>query len=206
MRWRSWSPSLKGFGRSTSGEFWASPIEYLILTLRGKSVMLDADLAAVYGVSVKSLRQSVKRNIDRFPADFMFQLSDAEWSSLRSQFVTSNDTAALRSQIAASKSRGGRRYAPRAFTQEGVAMLSGVLNSPRAIEAHIEIVPAFVRLRTNALSYAELSRRIDGLEAKYDENFAVVFEALRALMNEPTAEERKMGFRIRERRSAHVSG
>jgi hypothetical protein len=84
-------------------------------------------------------------------------------------------------------------------------MLSGVLNSPLAIEAHIEIMRAFVRLRTDALSYAELSKRIDGLEAKYDENFAVVFEALRALMNEPTPEERKMGFRIRERRSAYLS-
>jgi hypothetical protein len=132
-------------------------IERAILVLRGHKILLDSDLAALYEVPTKVLLQAVKRNLERFPQDFMFQLDAEEFQRLRSQFVTSN-----------APGRGGRRYAPYAFTEQGVAMLSTVLNSPRAIAVNIEIMRAFVRLRLILASNKELARRLAALEAKTD--------------------------------------
>jgi hypothetical protein len=129
--------------------------------------MLDADLAVLYGVSTKRLNEQVRRNRSRFPDDFMFQLTAEEVRSLRSQFATSK------------QGRGGRRYAPLVFTEQGIAMLSTVLNSERAIQVNIEIMRAFVRLRRMLASNEDLSRKLAALEKKYDSQFRVVFEAIR---------------------------
>jgi hypothetical protein len=158
-------------------------IENLIHQIRGEKVMLDVDLAELYQVETKKLVQAVKRNLDRFPEDFMFQLSNDEWQILRSQFVTSS-------------SWGGRRYPPYAFTEQGVAMLSGVLKSERAVRVNIEIMRVFVKLRRMLASHAELAKRLDALEAKYDKQFKVVFDAIRELMTPPEKEKRRIGFRI----------
>jgi len=155
-------------------------IERSILVLRGHKVMLDADLATLYDVPTKVLVQAVKRNLERFPQDFMFQLEKQELAILRSQSVTS--------------SWGGRRYPPYAFTEQGVAMLSTVLKSPRAIAVNIEIMRAFVRLRLILSSNKELARRLDQLEAKTDAKFKVVFEAIRELMTPPEPKKRPIGF------------
>jgi|SRR5882672_180428 len=174
----------------------AERIERRILLLRGEKVMLDSDLAELYGVETKALNQAVKRNVDRFPGDFMFQLSADETEAiLRSQFVTSNvkndDSAneikgALRSQMVTSKpGRGGRRYRPYAFTEHGVAMLSSVISSPRAVLVNIAIMRTFVQLRQMLASNAGLARKLAALEAKYDEQFKVVFDAIRELMAKP---------------------
>jgi hypothetical protein len=157
-------------------------IERAILLVRGEKVMLDADLATLYGVSVKALVQAVKRNLDRFPGDFMYQLTDQEFTDLRSQFVTSKT------------GRGGRRYAPYAFTENGVAMLSSVLRSKRAIAVNIEIMRTFTRLRALLASHKELSRRLDDLERKYDKQFGSVFDAIRKLMTPPTKQQPAMGY------------
>ena len=152
-----------------------------ILLLRGQRVILDADLAALYGVTAKALLQAVKRNIARFPSDFMFQLDNQEVARLRSQIVTS-------------KSRGGRRYAPYAFTEQGVAMLSSVLRSPRAVLVNVEIMRTFVRLRQMLGSNAELARKLAALESKYDAQFKVVFDAIRELMAPAPKRARPVGF------------
>jgi hypothetical protein len=148
--------------------------------------MLDADLAALYGVETKALNQAVRRNIERFPDDFMFQLTSDEMENLRSQTVTSS-------------SWGGRRTRPYAFTEQGVAMLSSVLKSPRAIQVNIEIMRAFVRLRQMVTSNADLARKLNALERKYDGQFKIVFAAIREL-TEPTAKKkgRPIGFRSDE--------
>ena len=167
-------------------------IECRILLIRGHKVMLDADLAALYGVETRSLIQAVKRNLDRFPEDFMFQLLPPEVEALRCQ----SGTSSLRSQFGTSKGHGGRRYLPYAFTQEGVAMLSSVLRSPRAVQANIEIMRAFVRLRRILASHKDLARKLDALERKYDAQFKVVFDAIRKLMEPPVADaKRRIGFR-----------
>ena len=146
--------------------------------------MLDDDLARIYGVETRTLVQAVKRNSKRFPPDFMFQLSREEFEALRSQLGISN------------KGRGGRRYLPHAFTEQGVAMLSSVLRSGRAVHVNIEIVRAFVRLRRMAGSVTELRRKVDALEQKYDAQFRVVFDAIRELMEPPAGgEKRRIGFR-----------
>jgi hypothetical protein len=145
--------------------------------------MLDQHLAALYEVETKVLVQAVQRNIKRFPPDFMFQLSFQEFTALRSQIVTS-------------KGRGGRRTAPYAFTEHGVAMLSSVLRSERAVEINIEIIRAFVKLRQLIASNAELTGRLNRLEQKYDSQFKVVFDAIRQLMSEatPVPPKRRIGF------------
>jgi phage regulator Rha-like protein len=143
--------------------------------------MLDADLADLYGVQTKFLVRAVKRNIDRFPADFMFQLSKEEFDDLRFHFGTSSDW-------------GGRRYPPYAFTEQGVAMLSSVLRSQRAVQVNIEIMRAFIRLRQMLASNAELARKLDELEKKYDAQFKEVFEAIRQLMTPPEPKRRSIGF------------
>ena len=158
-------------------------IERAILVLRGHKVLLDTDLADLYEVPTKVLLQAVKRNPERFPSDFIIQLTKQELAALRSQIVTSNKPG-----------RGGRRYAPYAFTEQGVAMLSTVLNSPRAIAVSIEIMRAFVRLRLILASNKELARRLDELEAKTDARFRQVFDAIRQLMAPPEPRKRPIGF------------
>ena len=167
-----------------------------ILMLREQRVMLDADLAELYGVQTKVLVQAVKRNLARFPQDFMFQLSVEEFAALRSQTVTSNT------------GRGGRRTAPYAFTEQGVAMLSSVLGSPRAIGVNIEIMRTFVRVRELAATHTELAKRLSELEEKtvllsmehdtFSRNtrnqLKQVFDALRELMTPPAQAKRPIGF------------
>ena len=162
----------------------AERIERSIVLLRGHKILMDSDLADLYEVEVKRLNQAVKRNIERFPTDFMFQLSAEEAESLRSQIVTLKST------------RGAhRKFRPYAFTEQGVAMLSGVLKSPRAVAVNVEIMRAFVRLREMLASHVELSRRLDELEKKYDGHFQVVFDAIRQLMAPPAAAPKtRIGF------------
>ena len=171
-------------------------IESSILLLRGHKVMLDADLAELYGVETKVLNQAVKRNLDRFPEDFMFRLTPREVENLRFHFGTSS----LRSQFVTSKlGRGGRRHPPYVFTEQGVAMLSSVLRSKRAIQVNVEIVRTFVRLRQLLASNAQLARKLEALEKKYDAQFKVVFEAIRQLMTPPEPRKRGIGFIVKER-------
>ena len=158
-------------------------IESLIYIIREERVMLDKDLADLYQVETKALVQAVQRNRKRFPPDFMFQLSFQEFTALRSQIVTS-------------KGRGGRRTPPYAFTEHGVAMLSSVLRSERAMEINIEIIRAFVKLRQLVASSTDLANRLNHLEQKYDSQFKVVFDAIRRLMSETTQvpPKRRIGF------------
>lgn len=170
-------------------------IESKMFLIRGQKVMLDEDLASLYEVETKALNRAVKRNLERFPADFMFQLSAEEFTALRSQYGTSN----LRSQIVTSNEkpagRGGRRYAPYAITEQGVAMLSSVLHSERAIRVNIEIMRTFVRLRQMLAGNAELARKLVALEKKYDARFKAVFEAIHELMAPPeNKKKRPIGF------------
>ncbi|MDD5222402.1 MAG: ORF6N domain-containing protein [bacterium] len=186
------------------------PIEHIeskILLLRGQKVMLDSDLAELYGVETKVLNRMVKRNIKRFPEDFMLRLTIGEVESLRCQIGTSN----LRSKFATSR-RGGRRYLPYAFTEQGVAMLSSVLKSSRAVQVNIEIMRAFVRLRRLLASNAELARKLNELERRYNSQFRVVFDAIRELMTplqEPEPElppQRRIGFTAREKARRYSIG
>lgn len=157
-------------------------IERKIYLIRGHKVMLDSDLADLYEVPVKVLNQAVKRNINRFPEDFMFQLTKEE-ESLRSQLVTLKN------------GRGHhRKYLPFAFTEQGVAMLSSVLNSERAVQVNITIMRAFVKLREMIASHKDLAKRLDALEKKYDAQFKVVFDAIRQLMEPPKTKRRRIGF------------
>ena len=161
-------------------------IERKILFIRGKKVMLDADLAELYGVETKALKRSVKRNIERFPEDFFIQITSEEFESLRYHFGTSK--------------RGGVRYLPYAFTENGVAMLSSILNSKRAIQVNIQIMRTFTRLREIIASDKDSARRLDDLEKKYDAQFKVVFEAIRQLMTPLAAPKRKIGFHLKKSR------
>jgi hypothetical protein len=162
-------------------------IEEAILLIRGHRVMLDRDLADLYGVATKALNQAVARNRKRFPKDFMFQLSKGELEVWRSQFVTSNPAAKM-----------GLRRRPYAFTEQGVAMLSSVLNSDRAIKVNIAIMRVFVRLREILMTHKDLARKLADLERKlgeHDEKFAVVFDAIRRLMTPPAQPpRRRIGF------------
>ena len=164
----------------------AEIIEQKILLIRGKRVMLDKDLTALYGVETKVLNQAVKRNIKRFPDDFMFQLNWEEASELsRSQFVTL-------------KKGKNIKYLPYAFTENGVAMLSSVLNSERAITVNIQIMRTFTRIREMLAANKDLARRLDELENKYDAQFKVVFDAIKQLLAKPEPKKKKIGFVIRE--------
>jgi hypothetical protein len=159
-------------------------IEQTILLIRRHRVMLDTDLAKLYGVPAKVLNQAVRRNASRFPADFMFQLTGEEATALRSQFVTLKT------------GRGQhRKYRPYAFTEQGVAMLSSVLHSERAIQVNIAIMRAFVQLREMIGSNKGLARRLNELEMKYNSQFRVVFEAIRELMAEPEPKVNRIGFK-----------
>jgi len=170
------------------------PIEAIvskIIFLRGEKVLLDRDLAELYGVTTKVLKQAVRRNIKRFPSDFMFELSKEEFEHWRSQFVTSNSD------------KMGLRYKPMAFTEQGVAMLSSVLKSERAIEVNIAIMRAFVRLRQLLASHEELAHKLEEMEKKYDDQFKVVFEVIRQLMASPETPQKKIGFEVKEGRAAY---
>ena len=158
-------------------------IERCIVFVRNHKVLLDRDLALLYGVSTKRLNEQVQRNRERFPSDFMFQLTLEEAENLRSQFATS------------SGGHGGRRYLPHAFTERGVAMLSGVLHSRRAVRVNVGIMRTFVRLRHILSSHAALARKLEELERRYDNQFRVVFDAIRELMSPESPESRPVGFR-----------
>jgi hypothetical protein len=166
-------------------------IERTILVIRGHRVMLDADLALLYEVEIKALNRAVKRNIDRFPADFMFQLIAEEAKLLRFQSGTLDKDG--------KPGRGEhRKYLPYAFTEQGVAMLSSVLRSPRAVQVNIEIMRAFVRLRQMLQTNADLARKLAVLEKKYDAQFRTVFDAIRGLMTPPERPRRRIGFSKRD--------
>ena len=159
-------------------------IERRILLIRGQKVILDFDLARLYEVETKVLLQAVKRNIGRFPDDFMFQLTESEFRGLRSQFVTS-------------KGRGGRRFLAYAFTEHGVAMLSSVLHSERAVQVNIAIIRTFVRIREFLSTHKDLARKLEDLERKYeshDGQIKAIFEAIRELMKPPEPTQRRIGF------------
>jgi len=170
----------------------AERIEGMILHLRGQKVMLDRDLAALYGVETSALKRAVNRHIKRFPDDFMFVLDNKELADWRCQFGTSNSV------------RMGLRYPPMAFTEQGVAMLSSVLNSERAIAVNIAIMRTFARLRQLLASHADLARKLEELEKKYDKQFSVVFDALRQLMKTPDPPAKQIGFGVRERQAKYV--
>jgi hypothetical protein len=158
-------------------------VESKILLIRGQKVLIDADLAELYGVETRILVRAVRRNPERFPPDFMFQLNNQEVAILRSQIGISN------------KGRGGRRYRPYAFTEYGVAMLSSVLRSRRAILVNIEIMRTFGRLRQILATHKDLARKLEDLEKKYDSQFRVVFDAIRQLMAPPPIPpKRRIGF------------
>jgi hypothetical protein len=171
-------------------------IQQLIFLIRGKKVMLDSDLAKLYGVSTKRLNEQVKRNRDRFPEDFMFQLNSTEANNLRSQFATSKE------------GRGGRRYLPFAFTEHGAIMLASVLNTPRATEVSVFVVRAFVRLRELLATHRGLANKLAELEGKietHDEAIRSLVSAIRQLMAPPVPGKKKIGFLLKEKRAAYGS-
>jgi hypothetical protein len=177
----------------------AERIERCILLVRGHKVMLDAELAKLYRVETRSLIQAVKRNLDRFPDDFMFQLTWDEANILRSQSVILNGErsegrARSRSQSVILKRGSNVKYRPYVFTEQGVAMLSSVLNSKRAIQVNVQIMRAFVRLRAYLASHEDLRRKVLQLESKYDSQFKVVFDAIRQIIEKPVKETPRIGF------------
>ena len=163
-------------------------IEQMIFLLRGQKVMLSPHLAELYGVEPRVLVQAVKRNIDRFPDDFMFQLTAEEFDDLKSQIVISSWG-------------GARRARPYAFTEHGVAMLSSVLRSKRAVQVNIEIMRAFVRLRQMLSAHKDLERKLAALENKYDDQFKIVFEAIAELMTPLEKPRKRIGFIVKEKRA-----
>jgi hypothetical protein len=188
----------------------AETIQKAIYLVRGQKVMLDRDLAAMYGVPTKALKQAVRRKATRFPADFMFVLTREEFADWRSQIVTSNADRAefLRSQSVTSKAdpRGGTQYPPMAFTEQGVAMLSSVLNSERAIQVNIAIMRTFTQLKQMLASNTELARKLADLEKRYDAQFKVVFDAIRQLMTPPDRPRKHIGFHVREKSAVYRAG
>lgn len=172
-------------------------IENKILLLRGLKVMLDKDLAELYGVQTKALNQAVKRNPDRFPEDFMFQMTNKEYES-----------TFLRSQNVTLKRGQHRKYFPYVFTEQGVAMLSSVLNSPRAIQVNIQIMRTFTKLRELMATHKELRQKIERLEQKFnehDQNFLVVFDAIRKLLSPPEKPKTRIGFHPVRKEDNNVS-
>ena len=166
----------------------AERVQQAIYLIRGQNVMLDRDLAALYGVPTKALKQAVRRNLERFPDDFMFVLGTVEFQIWRSQFVTSKED------------RKGLRYPPMAFTEQGVAMLSSVLKSPRAVQVNIAIMRTFVQLREMLAGNAQLARQLEELEKKYDRQFKVVFDAIRQLMTPSVPKRKQIGFHAKSER------
>ena len=189
-----WHPARMADRTETEGSLEPIPlpaIQQRILVVRERHVMLDEDLAVLYGVQTRRLIEQVKRNIDRFPSDFMFQLTKNEATALRSQSAISSD------------GHGGRRYAPYVFTEQGVAMLSGVLRSKTAVAVNIAIMRAFVELRRVATSYTAIERRLEDLEretkaklSQHDQHLDEIFQALRQLISPPPRPKRPVGFRL----------
>jgi phage regulator Rha-like protein len=173
-------------------------IDRAIYLIRGQKVMFDRDLAELYEVSTKVLNQAVKRHKDRFPEDFMFQMTMQEANAWWSEVMQ----VRLRSQNVTLKRGQHIKYRPYAFTEHGILMLSSILNSERAIQVNIQIMRAFVRLRQMLATNANLERRLNELEKKYDAQFKVVFDAIRQLMAPPPSSRKKIGFQVRERRAA----
>ena len=169
----------------------AEQVEDAIRLYQGQKVMLDFDLAALYGVTTSNLNKAVARNRDRFPPDFVLLIPAQEVGRLIFQIGISK------------KGRGGRRKPVLAFTQEGVAMLSSVLRSERAVRVNVEIMRAFVRLRSLLAAHAELARRLDELEQRYDDQFRTVFDVIRQLMAPPEPPRKQIGFQVRERREVY---
>ena len=172
------------------------PIERIasrIYFIRDMKVMLDGDLAELYDVETKILKRAVRRNIDRFPNDFMFELSKKEMEDWRCQFGTSNGD------------KMGLRYKPMAFTEQGVAMLSGVLRSKRAVQTNIQIMRAFTKLRQMLSTHKDLKRKIESMEKKYDQQFQVVFEAIKQLLDTDAKPRKKIGFTVKERQARYGS-
>jgi len=166
------------------------PIELIaskIYLMRSVKVMLDRDLAELYGVETKVLKQAVRRNINRFPGDFMFEMTKTEFEDWRSQFVTSKSD------------KMGLRYKPMAFTEQGVAMLSSVLKSNRAIQVNIQIMRVFTQLRKMLSTHEDLKRKIESMEKKNDEQFQIVFEAIKQLLSEEDKPKKKIGFTVKEK-------
>ena len=161
-------------------------IARFLYVVRGERVLFDADLAALYGVSTSALNQAVKRNRNRFPADFMFRMKEREWSALKSWIAKAQSSGSMMSQVVTS-SRRKRTAAPYAFTEQGVAMLSSILRSRRAVEVNIAIMRTFVQLRRLMDSNRELARKIEAMERKYDEKFLVVFDAIKRLIADDDA-------------------
>ena len=166
----------------------------LIYFVRGERVLLDADLAQLYGVEARALNQAVARNRERFPSDFILRLSSVEYDGIRTRFLTRNSSQSVMS----SRRHRGRAYRPYAFTEQGVAMLSSVLRSPRAVQVNIAIMRTFVQLRRLMDSNRALARKIDALEQRYDEQFTLVFAAIKQLVADDEAEKsrpkRRIGF------------
>jgi hypothetical protein len=178
-------------------------IAQLVLFIRGEKVILDRDLASLYCVATKSLNQAVRRNAARFPVDFMFQLTKGEYEASRSQFVTLSSRSpspakagagSLRSQSVTLKRGQHLKYLPYVFTEQGVAMLSSVLRSPRAVEVNIAIMRTFVQLRRLMETNRDLAHKIEALEKKYDQQFAVVFAAIKELVAPPAPTKKQIGF------------
>jgi ORF6N domain len=195
--------SLRAFESQMTSPREISTVENTIHLVRGQRVMLDSDLAAIYGVTTKRLNQQVRRNTNRFPADFAFQLTAEEFTNLRSQIGTSS----LRSQFATSN-KGGRRYRPWAFTEHGAIMLASVLNSEIAVEGSIRVVRAFVRLREIISANAELGAKFAQLERRldsHDEAIAQLFAAIRQLLAPLPEKKREIGFHLRERQGRYAA-
>ena len=172
-------------------------IQQKIYFIRGEKVMFDRDLAVLYGVETKALNRAVKRNIDRFPADFMFQLNNKEAEIFsRYQFGTLNENEgnSLRSQIVTLKRGRNIKYLPYVFTEQGVAMLSSVLKSERAIKVNIQIIRTFTQIRKMLVSHKELREKLEVMESKYDKQFRVVFETLKLLLKEDEKPKKRIGF------------
>jgi len=172
-------------------------IQKRIFEIRGHRVMLDFYLAELYNVETRVLNQAVKRNKNRFPIDFMFQLSKSEWEKWKSQIVLSSKSESGNSSqlVMSSKKHRGSKYIPYVFTEHGVAMLSSVLRSKKAVEVNISIMRAFILLRQYAISHKELLKKIKELEKKYDHNFAEIYEALNSLLNPPPVKRKKVGYK-----------
>ena len=172
----------------------AKQIEQTILLIRGQKVMLDRDLADLYGVETKQLKRAVRRNVHRFPPDFMFELTRKEYNSLRSQFGTFK--------------RGAHsKYLPMAFTEQGVAMLSSVLNSERAIEVNIAIMRVFVKLRETTVAHQEMKRKLEKIEKQlsaHDEDIQVIFRAIQGLIKEPEKPRKRIGFEVKEPKAKYT--
>ena len=177
------SNRIHGMDRPLQPALPTEAVEHRIYLIRGQRVMPDSHLAELYGINTKNLNKAVRRNLDRFPEDFMFQLTRQEYLSI------------LRFQTGTLGQGRFSKYLPRVFTEQGVAMLSSVLRSKRAVYVNVGIMRAFVKLRRLAISYPRLARRLDELESKYDAQFGEVFAAIRGLMNQPEETRRRIGFK-----------